>query len=114
MKDTLDMESLLGQEMQLIRYKEKLKDYIANVFKHYVDVKKPPEAQEVKKPETPQVKKKDVITISPSGINESIEVRADLEEIKLSHKQEIEKLHKIINDLELRVQKVEGIATTIN
>ncbi len=45
------MESLTGQEMQLMRYKEKLKDYMASVFKHYVDVKtKPPE---VLKPETP-------------------------------------------------------------
>ncbi len=41
MKENLDMESLNGQEMQLIRYKEKLKDYIANIFKTYVDVKKP-------------------------------------------------------------------------
>jgi hypothetical protein len=43
MKENLAMESLNGQEMQLIRYKEKLKDYIANVFKTYVDVKKPVE-----------------------------------------------------------------------
>ena len=41
MNANLDMESLIGQEMQLIRYKDKLKDYIANLFKTFVDVKKP-------------------------------------------------------------------------
>jgi hypothetical protein len=45
MKENLDMESMTGQEMQLLRYKEKLKDYIANVFKTYVDVKKPEQSQ---------------------------------------------------------------------
>lgn len=45
MKENLDMESLNGQEMQLIRYKEKLKDYIANILKTYVDVKKPESPQ---------------------------------------------------------------------
>jgi hypothetical protein len=44
MNANLDMESLIGQEMQLIRYKDKLKDYIANLFKTYVDVKKPDQA----------------------------------------------------------------------
>ena len=47
MKENLDMESLNGQEMQLIRYKEKLKDYIGNVFKTYVDVKKPNEQPQI-------------------------------------------------------------------
>jgi len=45
MKENLDMESLNGQEMQLIRYKEKLKDYVANILKTYVDVKKPESPQ---------------------------------------------------------------------
>jgi hypothetical protein len=45
MKENFDMESLNGQEMQLVRYKEKLKDYVANIFKTYVDVKKPEQPQ---------------------------------------------------------------------
>ncbi len=45
MKENLDMESLNGQEMQLVRYKEKLKDYVANILKTYVDVKKPEQPQ---------------------------------------------------------------------
>lgn len=32
MKEMMDMESMMGQEMQLTRYSEKLKDYIANVL----------------------------------------------------------------------------------
>jgi hypothetical protein len=32
MNQALDFESLEMQEMQFIRYKEKLKDYIAKVF----------------------------------------------------------------------------------
>ena len=45
MKDNLDMDSLIGQEMQLLRYKDKLKDYVANIFKTYVDIKKPESPQ---------------------------------------------------------------------
>ena len=44
MKENLDMESLIGQEMQLLRYKDKLKDYIANILKTYVDSKKKSES----------------------------------------------------------------------
>jgi hypothetical protein len=39
----------------------------------------------------------------PSVINHSIEARADLAEIKITHQQDMEKLYKIINELELRV-----------
>ena len=50
--------------------------------------------------------------VPPSSvINESIDIRAELAEIKMIHQQEIKKLHKMIADLEFRVNTVEGLTT---
>ena len=88
MKENLDMESLIGQEMQLLRYKDKLKDYIANILKTYVDSKKKPESPQVQQPSKMKSKQ-----LTPLVVEESMEERTELPEIRFNHQQEIEKLY---------------------
>ena len=94
LKDALDFEALELQEMQFVRYKEKLKDFLAKIFATYVDNKSPdnPKASSKKRPKP-----------LPLEV-----VKPETEEVNA----QMSKLHSTISALELRVHKVEGILTT--